>query len=162
METASIDLLHLLSPLQDRFLWYVVDEFPVQIYTVEDVLPVKSEHCVVHILMNNKLQASSNIFIFIFLCKNQIMEIIILHSTTSLPFEIRFREALSKGYITSFKCFNSYVIINRLLVPLCPDEIHKFAKKVFIFRTKVCEGPKFSWNTNFHGRSDSNFIKQVE
>lgn len=90
------------------------------------------------------------------------MEIIILHSVTSLPFEIRFREALSKGYITSFKCFNSYVIINRLLVPLCPDEIHKFAKRVFIYRTKVYEGPKFSWNTSFHGRSDSNFIKQVE
>ena len=65
METASIDLLHLLSPLQDRFLWYVVDEFPVQMYTVEDVLPDKSEHCVAHILMNNKLQASSNIFIYL-------------------------------------------------------------------------------------------------
>lgn len=79
------------------------------------------------------------------------MEIIILHSVTSLPFEIRFHEVLSKGYITSFKCFNSYVIINRLLVPLCPDEIHKFAKKVFIYRTKTDEGPRFSWNATKDG-----------
>ena len=73
METASIDLLHLLSPLQDRFLWYVVDEFPVQMYTVEDVLPDKSEHCVAYILINKKPHVINNIFIFIFLCKNQII-----------------------------------------------------------------------------------------
>lgn len=58
---------------------------------------------------------------------------------------------LSKGYITAFKCFGSYVIINRLLVPLMSDTIHKCANKIFIYRTKICEGPRFSWNATKDG-----------
>lgn len=74
------------------------------------------------------------------------MEIIILHSTTLLPPILRFHEMLSKGAVFSFRCFNSYIIINKLLVPLRPDDIHTFAKRVTIYRTREYTGPLFSWN----------------
>lgn len=76
------------------------------------------------------------------------MEIIILHSTSSLPPVLRFHEALSCGYITSFKFFQSYIIINRLFAPLCPKDIHKFAKKVTVFRMGSYVFPPLSWNSS--------------